>query len=145
MYCRMFAISSSAKFYPSTVGCSRLWPFLIPDCAVRDCSWTENMWEVDNEEIAREVCGWPTFHATIRGLKKNGMFQKFHLAVLRQDTGKTRASVRQDQAISLLNIEDFIDRANSKAVDVVDFLHMELSTKVYDGEACEIISTVRTV
>ena len=30
-------------------------------------------------------------------------------------------------------------------MDVVDFLHMELSTKVYDGEACEIISTVRTV
>ena len=123
----------------------------IPDCA---CScfvdMSESKWEVKDEgwdqpEIVQEVCSWVTFHSTIRELKISGTFQKFPLAVLRPDLGRTRAAVRQDQAMSLLDIDDFVNRAVAKASDVVDFLHMGLSTKVYDGEACAVISTVRTV
>ena len=125
----------------------------IPDCA---CScfvdWSENKWEVVDEgwdmvEIVKDqdVCSWATFHSTIRSLKHDGTFQKFPLAVLRPDLGKTRAAVREDQAISLLNIDDFIKDAVKKAGEVLDFLHMGLSTKVYDGDACHVISNVRTV
>ena len=56
----------------------------ISDCA---CScfvdWSEDKWEVKDEgweqvEIIRDkdVCGWVTFHESIRELKLSGIFQK---------------------------------------------------------------------
>ena len=71
----------------------------------------------------KDVCGWVTFHGSIRELKLSGTFQKFPLAVMRADLGKTRAGVRQDQAVSLLNIDDLIKDVAAKAIDVLDFLH----------------------
>ena len=125
----------------------------IPDCA---CScfvdWSENKWNVvddgwDQEEIVKDkdVCSWVRFHGAIRELKLCGTFEKFPLAVMRPDVGKTRAAVDKENAISLLNIDDFIKNAISKATDVLDFLYMGLSTKVYDGDACHVIDVVKSL
>ena len=57
------------------------------------------------------VCSWPAFHGIIRSLEHDGTFEKFPLAVMRADLGKTRAGVENDKAISLLNVDDFVSTA----------------------------------
>ena len=93
-----------------------------------------------------DVCYWKSFHQAIRSLKHNGTYQGYDVAVLVEDPVRaTRQGSKQRNENILVDIDSLMKAAQKRAEDVLDFLYDGLSTKVYDGEACEMITHIKNV
>ena len=95
--------------------------------------------------LAETACWWPTYHTDIREVMSKGEYRKIPMGQLVQDPSRTRAGREQAGEVLLLDRSKIIQKTNSRAKFVVDFLHTGLDEKVYNAEDKIVINHTRTL